>query len=212
MMHTYIMCQWIQPFDIYVCVSEFQAWFICVPVSVCYRLPRYGFCTPWAIALEFNPWWSGSYLHVYLTKWKQFLWCQSWNIQEKLCQQYGCITRSPTPRLLKKEYHCIFLAATGQLYMNGSFCLFVTPFSLCSHHHEIFRNYYQWLKWGPCKRSRSEIKGQSHRAQTQLYHFRTVTPVWIHIWWWNDAQSLILLRRGVLLFFKVIHKISRSHG
>ena len=42
--------------------------------------------------------------------------------------------------------------------------------------------------------------------------FRTVTPVWIHIWWWNDAQSLMLLRRGALLFFKVTLQISRSHG
>ena len=35
---------------------------------------------------------------------------------------------------------------------------------------------------------------------------------WIHIWWWNDAQSLRRHRRGALLFFKVIHQISRSHG
>ena len=33
-----------------------------------------------------------------------------------------------------------------------------------------------------------------------------------HIWRWNDAQSLMLLRRGALLFFKVICQISRSHG
>ena len=47
---------------------------------------------------------------------------------------------------------------------------------------------------------------------TQLNRFRTVTPVWIHIWWWNDAYSLIMLRRGALLFFKVIRHISRSHS
>ena len=41
--------------------------------------------------------------------------------------------------------------------------------------------------------------------------FRTVTPVWIHWWIWNDAQSLMWYRRGVILFFKVIHQISRSH-
>ena len=34
-----------------------------------------------------------------------------------------------------------------------------------SYHHEIFRSYYQWQKWGPCKRSRSEVKGQGHRGQ-----------------------------------------------
>ena len=62
-------------------------------------------------------------------------------------------------------------------------------------------------------------KGQGQRSKvkvtevnTQLNCFRTVTPAWIHIWWWNDAYSLMMLRRGALLFFKVIHKISRSHG
>ena len=48
-------------------------------------------------------------------------------------------------------------------------------------------------------------KGQGQRSKvkvtevtTQLNRFRTVTPVWIHIWWWNDAYSLMLLRRGAL--------------
>ena len=27
-------------------------------------------------------------------------------------------------------------------------------------------------------------------AKAQFSRFRTVTPVWSHIWWWNDAQSL----------------------
>ena len=34
-----------------------------------------------------------------------------------------------------------------------------------SYHHEIFRNYYHGQKWCPCKRSRSEVKGQGHRGQ-----------------------------------------------
>ena len=33
------------------------------------------------------------------------------------------------------------------------------------YHHVIFRSYYQWQKWRPCKRSRSEVKGQGHRGQ-----------------------------------------------
>ena len=33
-----------------------------------------------------------------------------------------------------------------------------------SYHHEIFMSYYQWQKWRPCKRSRSEVKGQGHRG------------------------------------------------
>ena len=46
---------------------------------------------------------------------------------------------------------------------------------------------------------------------TQIGRFRTVTPVWIHWWLWNDSQSLKQHWRGVLLFFKVICQISRSH-
>ena len=42
--------------------------------------------------------------------------------------------------------------------------------------------------------------------------FRTVIQVWLHWWVWNDAQSLMLYRRGALLFSNVIHQISRSRG
>ena len=47
---------------------------------------------------------------------------------------------------------------------------------------------------------------------TQIWRLRAVTPVWTHPWLWNDAQSWKQHRKGVLLFFKVIHQISRSHG
>ena len=53
------------------------------------------------------------------------------------------------------------------------------------------------------QRQRSKVK--FIEVKTQLSHFRTITPVWIHIWWWNDAQSLMLLRKGA-------RQISRSHG
>ena len=122
-----------------------------------------------------------------------------------------------------------FLAATKQLYkwyfpsvrpsVRLSVCpsvrLSVTPFWLCSHHCIIMRFS------GVITNDQSKIhaKGQGQRSKvkvtevtTQLNRFRTVTPVWIHIWWWNDAYSLMLLRRGALLFFKVICQISRSHG
>ena len=91
----------------------------------------------------------------------------------------------------------------------------VTPFWLCSH-HRIIMNFS-----GVITSDRSDVlaKGQGQKSKvkvtevtTQLYRFRTVTPVWIHVWWWNDAYSLIMLRRGALLFFKVICQISRSHG
>ena len=122
-----------------------------------------------------------------------------------------------------------FLAATKQLYkwyfpsvcpsVRLSICpsvrLSVTPFWLCSHHRIIMKFS------GVITNDRRKVhaKGQGQRSKvkvtevtTHLNRFRTVTPVWIHLWWQNDAYSLMLRRRGALLFFKVIHKISRSHG
>ena len=81
--------------------------------------------------------------------------------------------------------------------------LSVTPFSPCSHHHIIMKFS------GVITNDKSDVhaKGQGQRSEvkvtevnTQLNRFRTVTLVWIHIWWWNDAYSLMMLRRGALLF------------
>ena len=89
------------------------------------------------------------------------------------------------------------------------------PCWLCSHDRIIMKFS------GVITSDKSDVhaKGQGQRSKvkvtevtTQLNRFRTVTPVWIHMWWWNDAYSLIMLRRGALLFFKVIRQISRSHG
>ena len=89
------------------------------------------------------------------------------------------------------------------------------PCLLCSHHRIIMKFS------GVITSDRSDVhaKGRGQRSKvkvtevtTQLNRFRTVTPVWIHMWWWNDAYSLIMLRRGALLFFKFIRQISRSHG
>ena len=129
--------------------------------------------------------------------------------------------------LVVKIEYCIvtFLAATKQLYkwyfpsVRPSVCLSVcpsvTPFWLCSHHRIIMK----FSEVITSDRSDVHAKGQGQRSKvkvtevtTQLNRFRTVTPVWIHIWWWNDAYSLIMLRRGALLFFKVIRQISRSRG
>ena len=127
--------------------------------------------------------------------------------------------------IMLKKGALLFLAATKQLYkwyfpsVRPSVCLSVrpsvTPFWLCSHHRIIMKFS------GVITSDRSDVhaKGQGQRSKvkvtevtTQLNRFRTVTPAWIHIWWWNDAYSLIMLRRGALLFFKVIRQISRSHG
>ena len=65
--------------------------------------------------------------------------------------------------------------------------------------------------------SMSSVKFQGHTGQktkilTPFRRFQIVTPVWIHWWLWNDAQSLKQHRLGAILFFKVIRQISRSHG
>ena len=66
----------------------------------------------------------------------------------------------------------------------------VTPFWLCSHHRIIMKFS------GVITNDKSKVhaKGQGQRSKvkvtevtTQLNRFRTVTPVWILIWWWNDA-------------------------
>ena len=126
------------------------------------------------------------------------------------------------------KFCLLFLAATNSS-MNGSVrlsvrlsvrpsasvCLPVTPFWLCSHHRIIMKFS------GDITNDKGKVhaKGQGQRSKvkvtgvtTQHYRFRTVTPVWIHTRWWNYAYSLMLLRRGALLFFKVICQISRSHG
>ena len=95
-----------------------------------------------------------------------------------------------------------------------SVCLSVTPFWLCAH-YRIVTKFSGIITYD---RSDVHAEGQGHRSKvkftevtTKLNRFRTVTPVWIHIWWCNDAYNLMMLRRGALLFFNVILQVSRSH-
>ena len=125
------------------------------------------------------------------------------------------------PVIIKFHWSVFFLAATKQLYdwfspsVRLPVCPSVTPFSPCSHHRIIMKFS------GVISNDKSDVhaKGQCQRSKVkvtevnaQLNRFRTVTQVWIHIWWWNDAYRLMMLRRGALSFFKVIRPISGSHG
>ena len=49
---------------------------------------------------------------------------------------------------------------------------------LSSYHHEIVRSYYHRQKWCPCKRSRSEVKGQGHRGQNLICPFLDCSSIW----------------------------------
>ena len=89
------------------------------------------------------------------------------------------------------------------------------PCWLCSHHRIIMK--FSGVITNDQRKVHAKDQGQRSKVKvtevnTQLNRFRTVTPLWIHIWWWNYAYSLMLLRRGAQWFFKVIRQISRSHG
>ena len=78
---------------------------------------------------------------------------------------------------------------------------FLTMFP-SSYHHEIFRSCYQWQMWRPCKSSRSKV--MVTEVTTQLNRFRTVTPVWIHIFlvegafFWLRAHALRAIHVNIL--------------
>ena len=144
--------------------------------------------------VDFDPNWAFPDCHSSLNSQMATKWCTKLEVALKRCP-------------------IVFSCDQAALWMVFSVLLSVchTFFTMfpSSYHHAIFRSYYQWPKWCPCKGSRSEVKVTE--VTIQLNRFRTVIPVWIRIWW-NDTYSLMLLRRGALLFFKVIRQISRSHG
>ena len=111
-----------------------------------------------------------------------------------LLGQFQCILLYITWLLISCDQAALWMVFSIRLSIRHTF-LIIFP---SSYHHEIFRGYFQWPKWGSCKRSRSKVKVTE--VKTQLNRFRTATPVRIHMWWWNDAQSLMLLRRGAVLF------------
>ena len=101
--------------------------------------------------------------------------------------------------------HC-FLAETKQLYEWFSMSVHVSvrhTFSLCSRYLNIMK----FSGIITIHKSDVHAKGQGQRSKvkvteviTQFDHFGTVSPVWIHIWRWNDAQSLMGLERCPIVF------------
>ena len=112
-----------------------------------------------------------------------------------------------------------FLAATKQLYdwFSPPVCLSACPSIRPSHFFDYVPiivsswNFHELLPMTKVM-SMQEVKVKVTEVMTPFSRFRTVTPVWIHKLRWNDAYSFMLLRRGALMFFKVIRQISRSHG
>ena len=131
----------------------------------------------------------------------------------KQLYQWSCPSVCLSVSLFSSQYICVFSCDQAALWM--VFSVRLSHFWLCSHHRIIMKFSGVITK----DQGKVHAKGQGQRSKvkvtevtTQLNRFRTVNPVWIHIWWWNDTYSLMLLRRGALLFFKVIRQISRSHG
>ena len=94
---------------------------------------------------------------------------------------------------------CLFLAATKQLYewYSLSVCLSVCPSHLFDYVPIIVssRNFQELLPMTEVM-SMLKVKVRGPKVKvtevtTQLNYFRTVTPVWIHIWWWNHAYGLV---------------------
>ena len=135
-----------------------------------------------------------------------------WNIT----QYMGRTAAVPRKQLIFScDQAALWMVQSVRPSVRLSVCPSVTPFWLGSYQRIIMKFS------GVITNDKSDVhaKGQGQRSKvkvtevtTQLNRFRTVTPVWIHIWWWNDAYSLMMLRRGALLFLKVIRRISRSHG
>ena len=89
---------------------------------------------------------------------------------------------------------CLSVCPSVRLSVCPSVCLsvshtFLTMFP-SSYHHEIFRSYHQGPGQRPCKRSRSEVKGQGHRGHNTTWPFPdwnssefTYDDEMIHIAW-----------------------------
>ena len=136
--------------------------------------------------------------HDDVIKWKHFP--SNWPFARGIHRPTG---EFPTQRPVTRSFD-VFLAATKQL--NGIFCPSVrlsiclsvcpsvclsvcpsvTPFWLCSHHRIIIKfsgviKLDQGKDHAKGPGQRSKVRG--HRGHDPNFRFRTVTPVWIHIWW-----------------------------
>ena len=110
----------------------------------------------------------------------------------------------------------VFSCDQEALWMIQSLPLSVCP-TACHALLIMFPSWYHHVILGVMTIDKSYVhsKVQGKRSKVKVPEVKTqfshLQRVWIHIWWWNDAQSLMRHRRGVLLFFNVIPQLSRSH-
>ena len=102
--------------------------------------------------------------------WGVILWCPIFESNQ--CDALECLFFSCDQAALQMVFSvCLSVC----LSVCPSVCLsvrhtFLTMFP-SSYRQEIFWSYYQWQKWRPCKRSRSEVKGQGHRGHNPTLPF-----------------------------------------
>ena len=82
--------------------------------------------------------------------------------------------------------------------------------------HEMMHRAWRNTEEVPFCCSKSSVKFRCHSGQklptlTRIGRFLTSTAVWIHPWLWNVTQCLTNHGEDALLFFDVIHQISRSY-
>ena len=100
---------------------------------------------------------------------------------------------------------------------NGAFLDYKSSLNF-THGFEMMHKAWCSIEKVPYCFPRTSIKFQGHTGQKncrfwpELWVSRTATQVSIQPWFWNDAQSFMKYKKGVLLFSKVIHQIPSSHG
>ena len=147
------------------------------------------------IVLFFSQWWI-----------EQFYWCP---VQFR----YHCYRHSEA--IFSCDQAALRTLQSVRLSLRLCVRPSVTPFSLCFHHRIIIK--FSGVIANDRSDVHARVRGQRSKVKvtevkTQFIRFRTVTPAWIHICIWNDAQSLKYHKRSALLLFKVMCEISRSHG
>ena len=182
-----------------------KAWSSIEEVPYCFSRSSVKFHGHTALKIaEFDPDWAFPDCNSSLNSPMATKWCTKLEVALKRC-----------PIVFSCDQAALWMVQSVRLSVCLSVCPSVTPFSPCSHDRIImkFSGVITMVK------SDVHAKGQGPRSKvkvtevnTQLSRFRTLTPVWIHIWQWNHAHSWKQHRKGALLFCKVIRQISRSHG
>ena len=68
---------------------------------------------------------------------------------------------------------------------------------LSLYHHDIFRSNYHCQKWCPCKRLRSEVKGQGHRCQNKFCPNLGISRLQLQFEYTDDYRMMHKARHGI---------------